>query len=78
MAALPYASRMRSISRATLSSASSQEIALEPARAARSRPAQRMLQPVGMVDALDLAEAADAGVERRQLGPPLAAGRWRS
>ena len=44
---------------------------LEPARAARSRPAQRLLQAVGMIDALDLAEAADAGVERGQLERPL-------
>ncbi len=43
---------------------------LELARAAGPRPAQRVEQPVRMVDALELAEAPHARVQRRHLGRP--------
>jgi hypothetical protein len=56
MAARPYASRMRNIPRATLSRAASHEIG--SAGLSRARSGAAALQAVGMVDALDLAEAA--------------------
>jgi hypothetical protein len=45
---------------------------LELPGAARSGPAQRVLQTIRMVHPLGLAEAAHAGVERRHLGGPAA------
>ena len=45
---------------------------LELSAAARTDPTQRVAQAVGMVHALDLAEAAHARVQGRHLGGPLA------
>ena len=70
MAALPYVPDAQHLARHLVERGVPRD-RLELARAARSRPAQRLLQAVGMVDALDLAEAADAGVERGQLERPL-------
>ena len=44
--------------------------ALEPARAARAGAAHRIFQPVGMIDALDLPDAACAGLQGRHVRRP--------
>ena len=69
-AALPYRSRMRRSSPGDVVDRLVPGDALPLARAARADAAHRVFQPVRVIEPLDLADAAGAGMQRRQLGLP--------
>ena len=69
-AALPYWSRMRRISPGDVVERLVPRDALVLARAARAGAAHGVFQAVLVIEPLDLADAAGAGMQRRQLGLP--------